>query len=84
MYKKGTGNDKQGKDAENRTLCPYRNFSQAINTAEGIMHKSFHGHGLNTDYTRIIIRYLLHKRNTSLTVEIITGLPHFHPHLMRN
>ena len=30
MYKKGTGNDKQGKDAENRTLCPYRNFSQAI------------------------------------------------------
>ena len=30
MYKKGTGNDKQGKDAGNRTLCPYRNFSQAI------------------------------------------------------
>ena len=30
MYKKGTGNDKQGKDAQNRTLCPYRNFSQAI------------------------------------------------------
>ena len=32
MYKKGTGNDKQGKDAGNRTLCPYRNFSQAINS----------------------------------------------------
>ena len=32
MYKKGTGNDKQGKDAGNRTLCPYRNFSQAIRT----------------------------------------------------
>ena len=31
MYKEGTGNDKQGKDAGNRTLCPYRNFSQAIN-----------------------------------------------------
>ena len=30
-YKKGTGNDKQRKDAGNRTLCPYRNFSQAIN-----------------------------------------------------
>ena len=30
MYKKGTGNDKQGNDAGNRTLCPYRNFSQAI------------------------------------------------------
>ena len=30
MYKKGTGNDKQGKDAGNRTLCPYRNFCQAI------------------------------------------------------
>ena len=30
MYKKGTGNDKQGKDAGNRTLCPKRNFSQAI------------------------------------------------------
>ena len=32
MYKKGAGNDKQGKDAGNRTLCPYRNFSQAINS----------------------------------------------------
>ena len=30
MYKKGAGNDKQGKDAGNRTLCPHRNFSQAI------------------------------------------------------
>ena len=30
MYKIGAGNDKQGKDAGNRTLCPYRNFSQAI------------------------------------------------------
>ena len=30
MYKKWAGNDKQGKDAGNRTLCPYRNFSQAI------------------------------------------------------
>ena len=30
MYKKGAGNDKQGKDAGNRTLCPNRNFSQAI------------------------------------------------------
>ena len=30
MYKKGAGNDKQGKDVGNRTLCPYRNFSQAI------------------------------------------------------
>ena len=29
--KKGAGNDKQGKDAGNRMLCPYRNFSQAIN-----------------------------------------------------
>ena len=32
MFKKEAGNDKQGKDAGNRTLCPYRNFSQAINT----------------------------------------------------
>ena len=31
MYKKGAGNDKHGKDAGNRTLCPYRNFTQAIN-----------------------------------------------------
>ena len=30
MYKKETGNDKQGKDAGNQTLCPYRNFSQAV------------------------------------------------------
>ena len=27
---KGTGNYKQRKDAGNRRLCPYRNFSQAI------------------------------------------------------
>ena len=32
MYKKGAGNDKQGKDEGNRTLCPYRNFSQAISS----------------------------------------------------
>ena len=30
MYKKGTGNDNQGKDLGKRTLCPYRKFSQAI------------------------------------------------------
>ena len=30
MYKKGAGNEKQGKDAVNRMLRPYRNFSQAI------------------------------------------------------
>ena len=30
MYKKETGNDKQGKDAGNRALCQCRNFSQAI------------------------------------------------------
>ena len=32
MYKKGAGNDKQGKDAGNRMLCSYRNFSQLINS----------------------------------------------------
>ena len=32
MYKNGTGNDKQRKDAENRMLGPYRNFAQAIIT----------------------------------------------------
>ena len=36
MYKKGAGNDKQGKDAENRTFCPYRNFSQAIKSKYSI------------------------------------------------
>ena len=30
MYKKEAGNDKRRKDTGNRTLCPYRNFSQAI------------------------------------------------------
>ena len=30
MCKKGTGNDKQGKEAGNRTICSNRNFSQAI------------------------------------------------------
>ena len=35
MYKKGTGNDKQGKDAGNRKLCPYRSFSQAIMYGSG-------------------------------------------------
>ena len=35
MYKKGTGNDKQGKEAGNRTFCPNRNFSQAIRPFNG-------------------------------------------------
>ena len=34
MYKKGAGNDKQGKDKGNRTLCPNRNFSQAIKSCK--------------------------------------------------
>ena len=38
MYKKGVGNDKQGKDAGNRTLCPYRNFSQAIIAGMAHLH----------------------------------------------
>ena len=37
MYKKGTGNDKQRKDEGNRTLCLYRNFSQAIITYTHIL-----------------------------------------------
>ena len=36
MLKEGTGNDKQGKDAGNRTLCSCRNFSQAI--SEGMRY----------------------------------------------
>ena len=36
MYKKGAGNDKQGKDAGNRTLCRYRNFSHGDNTENPI------------------------------------------------
>ena len=43
MYKKGTGNDKQGKDMGNRRLCLYRNFSQAIivgNTASKLTAQS--------------------------------------------
>ena len=40
MYKKGAGNDKQGKDAGNRTLCPYSNFSQAIIAVTGVMHEA--------------------------------------------
>ena len=47
MYKKGTGNDKQGKDAGNRTLVPYRSFSQAISpeyfTEEGTSMFTVHG-----------------------------------------
>ena len=39
MYKKGAGNDKQGKDAGNRTLCPYRNFSQAIITNNNLLFR---------------------------------------------
>ena len=34
MCKEGTGNDKQRKDEGNRTLCPYRNFSQAITVTD--------------------------------------------------
>ena len=32
VQKKVLGNNKQGKDVGNRTLCPSRNFSQAIKT----------------------------------------------------
>ena len=40
MYKKGAGNDKQGKDVGNRMLCPYRNFSQAIiNCTAGVYER---------------------------------------------
>ena len=35
MFIKGTGNDKQRKDTGNQMLCPYRNFSQAINQYMG-------------------------------------------------
>ena len=39
MHKKGAGNDKQGKDAGNLKLCPYRNFSQAINDHFDYFHE---------------------------------------------
>ena len=44
MYQKGTVNDKQRKDAGNLTLCPYRNFSQAImmkNKLPGVRKKLY-------------------------------------------
>ena len=43
MYKKGAGNDKQRKDAGNRTLCPYRNFSQAIMKSIHLLHTAVQG-----------------------------------------
>ena len=56
MYKKGAGNDKQGKDAENRTLCPYRNFSQAIRPLYGQRTKKGLG-TINKEKTREIERF---------------------------
>ena len=47
MYKKGTGNDKQGKDAGNRTTCPYRNFSQAIITDINVIPLIYQNLGIN-------------------------------------
>ena len=38
MYKKGLGTMNKKKDAGNRTLCPYRNFSQAINFITRHLH----------------------------------------------
>ena len=64
MYKKGAGNDKQGKDAGNRTLWPYRNFSQAI-MIESIANCCCHSclkiikeDKLNSDYFILDIKIL--------------------------
>ena len=56
MYKKGAGNDKQGKDAGNRTLCPYRNFSQAIISVTISLRRCINCptvHGINFNLIRI-------------------------------
>ena len=50
MYKKGTGNDKQGKEAGNRTLCPYRNFSQAITALLESSAQIRKSYGLSTNF----------------------------------
>ena len=55
MYKKGAGNDKQVKDTGNRTLCPYRNFSQAI----------ILGTRLRLECTRISFRFLLRLKDSN-------------------
>ena len=51
MYKKGAGNDKQGKDAGNRTLYPYRNFSQAIVDSDGILDPISSGYNTSPSET---------------------------------
>ena len=64
MYKKGAGNDKQGKDAGNRTLCPYRNFSQAI---------TFH---INSGYTELCDdNSLFHILMTKTTLYNVCAVP---------
>ena len=59
MYKKGAGNDKQGKDAGNRTLCPYRNFIQAIMFLNERTHTKFVDLLLLTSLVPALIRICL-------------------------
>ena len=49
--------DKQGKDAGNRTLCPYRNFSQAIMMHINGMHMTI----WNRLYFKCIANWILVK-----------------------
>ena len=54
MYKKGAEKDKQGKDAGNRTLCPYRNFSQAIKQVYYNVKDIHRRQKLMTDFFRLL------------------------------
>ena len=62
MYKKGAGNDKQGKDAGNRTLCPHRNFSQAIKERT---------HCIRNWFKRILKSGFLNAGSSCMTKEIV-------------
>ena len=76
MYKKGAGNDKQGKDVGNRTLCPYRNFSQAIMSEE---YRRTSG-GKTTEAIQVEY-WSLYPRQTSIIYEcfLMCYFMHFDP-----
>ena len=63
MYKKGNEDDKQGKDAGNRRLCPYRNFSQAINfRIDGLDHL----YGFRSKLKHMIFGKMVEKLSTEV------------------
>ena len=72
MYKKGAGNDKQGKEAGNRTLCPYRNFSRAIIHCKVLMVMFYRLRYQNWTKFSCVLPHLVAKSPQNLPLLVVT------------